>query len=236
MSHEPDTPNQPIYQAPVNPLPLTVVLMVLIIGAIELFFLAAEQGFVGGPEGLGLRLTAIEEFAFYEPLVAWMIENETMRAKYMMRFVTYPMIQGNFTNAVFVIVFLLALGKWVGEAMGQLSVLVIFFGSAILGAVVYALVWDTRVALFGGYPGAYGLVGAFTFLLWAHLAEKGERQIKAFSLIAALLAIQFIFGLFFGAGKAWVAEVGGFLSGFGLAFLLHPGQWSRILTRVRARR
>lgn len=232
MTFDPDhTPPSPM----VNPLPLVVSLLAGIIFVIELVFTLAEMGLIGGPEMSGLRLTAIENYGFYEPIMQWMIDNETVRAKYLLRFVTFPFLQGSFTQAVFVIVFLLALGKLVGERMGQWPILAIFFGSSIIGAVVYGLVWDTHQPLFGGFPGAYGLVGGFTLILWAQLSETGGRQIQAFALIAVLLAVQFLFGLFFGAGKNWVAEVAGFLSGFGIAFIVNPGEWRRIVARLRER-
>jgi membrane associated rhomboid family serine protease len=164
-----------------------------------------------------------------------MIENQTVRLQYLLRFVTYPFLQGSFTQAVFVVVFILALGKMVAERMGQWNVLIIFMGASIIGALVYGIVWDTRVPLFGGYPGAYSLIGAFTLILYTRLGETGGRQIQAFALIGALLAIQFIFGVFFGAGTGWVAEVAGFVSGFFLAALLFPGAWDKIVARIRRR-
>lgn len=233
MSFEPDRPPS---AAPVNPLPLVVVILAAAVFLIEMVFTLAASGFIGGPEASGWRLTAIENYGFYEPLMQWMVDNQTVRAKYLFRFVTYPFLQGSFTQAIFVIVFLLALGKLVGERMGQWPILAIFFGSSIIGAIVYGIVWDTRVPLFGGYPGAYGLVGGFTLILWAQLGATGGRQIQAFALIGVLLAIQFIFGIFFGAGKNWVAEVAGFVSGFGIAFLVNPGEWQRIVARLRQRR
>lgn len=222
--------------APVNPLPPVVILLAVAIFVVELVFTLTGQGIIGGPEASGFRLTAIENYGFYEPLMQWMVENQTVRGKYLVRFLTYPFLQGSFTQAVFAIVFVLALGKMVAERQSQWAVLAIFFGASIIGALVYGIVWDTRVPLFGAYPGAYGLVGGFTLLLWAQLGATGGRQVQAFALIGLLLAIQFIFGLFFGAGKAWVAEVAGFVSGFGIAFLANPGQWDRIVSRLRERR
>jgi membrane associated rhomboid family serine protease len=230
MTQNPDTAR------PVNPLPPVVVALAVIIGGIELVFLATGAGLFGGPEISGLRLQMIEDYGFYEPLFAWMVENRTVRPEYLLRFITYPFLQGAFTQAAFVIVFLLALGKMVSERMGQWNVPIIFLGSSIVAAVVYGIVWDTRVPLFGGYPGAYSLVGAFTLVLYLRLGETGGRQIQAFALIGALIAIQFIFGVFFGAGTGWVADISGFISGFFIAALLYPGSWSRIVSRIRQRR
>lgn len=226
---------QPNSTRPVNPLPPVVVALAGVIALIELVFTAASAGLIGGPEASGWRISAIEDWGFYEPPLGWMIENQTVRLHYLLRFVTYPFLQGSFTQAVFVVVFVLALGKMVAERMGQWKVLIIFLGASVVGALAYGLVWNTRVPLFGGYPGAYALVGAFTLLLYTRLGETGGRQIQAFTLIGALLVIQFIFGVFFGAGTGWVAEVAGFVTGFVLAALLYPGSWDRIVERLRQR-
>jgi membrane associated rhomboid family serine protease len=218
--------------APVNPLPVSVILLALAIFGVELVMTAAGAGFIGGPSATGWRLAAIERFGFYEPLMNWMMENGIVRWEYMLRLVTYPFIHSTFTHALFVLVFLLAMGKLVGEVLADWAVLVIFFGATILGAVVYGLAWDTRVMLFGGYPGAYGLVGGFTFVLWAGLAGRAT-GLQAFTLIAFLMGIQLVFGLLFGGGYTWVADLSGFVAGFGLAFLVSPGGWQAVVRRVR---
>lgn len=219
---------------PLNPLPVSVVIMALLIFGIEVVLQAAEAGFVGGPAATGWRLSLIERYGFYEPTFSWMLETGTLRGDYLMRFVTYPFIHGAFTHAIFVLVFLLAIGKLVGEVLADWAVLVIFFGASIVGALVYGLMWDTRVMLFGGYPGAYGLVGAFTFILWAGLAGQAT-GLRAFSLIAFLMGIQLFFGLFVNQGPTWVAELAGFVTGFALAFLVSPGGWAAVLRRLRRR-
>lgn len=219
---------------PVNPLPPVVVILAVAIFGIELVLTAASAGLIGGPAGTGWRLSALEQFGFYQPIFQWMLDTHQLRADYLMRFVTYPFIHGTFTHALFVLVFLLALGKLVGEVLSNWAVLVIFFGAAIIGALAYGLIWETRVMLFGGYPAAYGLVGAYTFILWSGLAGRAT-GLQAFALIAFLMGIQLIFGLFFGGGKDWVAELAGFVSGFFLAFLVSPGGWAAVLRRLRRR-
>jgi membrane associated rhomboid family serine protease len=219
---------------PVNPLPVSVVLLALAIFGIEAAMTAADSGLIGGAGATGWRLAAIERFGFYQPLMDWMIETGTLRWDYVMRFVTYPFIHGTFTHALFVLVFLLAMGKLVGEVLADWAVLVIFFGASVLGALAYGLAWDTRVMLYGGYPGAYGLVGAFTFILWAGLAGQA-RGLQAFTLIAFLMGIQLVFGLLFGGGFGWVGELTGFIAGFVIAFLISPGGWQAVLRRLRHR-
>lgn len=222
-------------QSPVNPLPPVVIALAVFLIGIELVFVAGNSGLVGGPEAAGWRISTIENWGFREPLFAWMVENGRYPLKDMARFVTYPFLHLSFTHLLFVLVFLLALGKMVGEVFSAFAFLVVYFGSAIVGALVYWLVWDTNVVLFGGYPAVYGLIGAYTFILWAELGATGGNQLSAFRIIAFLLGIQLIFSLLFGPGLNWVSEVAGFVAGFGLSFLVSPGGWTRVVQRLRQR-
>ena len=144
-------------------------------------------------------------------------------------------MHGNFTHAAYLLVFLLALGKMVGETFNAFAVLVVFFGASIAGALAYGLAWDTRIMLFGGYPAAFGLIGAYSYLLWTNLAGTGANRLQAFTLIAFLMFIRLVFGLFFGGSIDWVADLAGFAAGFGLSFLVSPGGWQHLLAGLRRR-
>ncbi len=49
------------------------------------------------------------------------------------------------------------------------------------------------------------------------------------------MAIQFVFGMLFGGGYYWVAELAGFVAGFLLSFIVSPGGWGRVMQRLRRR-
>ncbi len=181
-----------------------------------------------------MRLAAMEQFGFYEPLFSWMAETGTLKPEYLMRLVTYPFVHPTFTSAVFAAVFVLALGKMVGEQLGEVAVLVVFFGATVFGALGYWAIWDTRLMLIGGFPGAYGLIGGFTFLLWSGRVGHAS-GLQAFTLIAFLMGLQLLFGLLFGGSITWVAELVGFIAGFALAALMTPGARMLILDRLRRR-
>ena len=222
-------------ESPINPLPPVVVALALLIIGIELVFQAGARGFAGGPDGVGWRLEAVRTYAFSGPILDWMIETGRWPAEHLMRFVTYPFIHVSFTHALMVIVFLLALGKMVGEVFGTLAVLLVFFLSAIVGALAYGFLSGSSAPLVGGYPAVYGLIGSYTFMLWLSLAGTGANQMRAFSLISLLMGLQLAFGLLFGGGKDWIADLTGFATGFGVSFLLVPGALGRILERLRNR-
>jgi membrane associated rhomboid family serine protease len=224
------------HDSPFNALPPVVVALVAVIFGIELMFQLAKSGVIGGTRGGDdWRLMAIQNYAFSSEILHWMIETNRWPLEHVRRFVSYQFIHASFTHMAMVCVFILALGKLVGETFSQLAVVVVFVVSGIVGALAYGLVIDGPMPLFGGYPGAYGLIGAFTFILWVGYGRDGQNQLQAFRLIGMLMAIQLVFGLLFGANKDWVAELGGFITGFVLSGVLRPGGWAIILRSMRER-
>lgn len=217
----------------VNPLPPVVVVLFLAIAIPEAIFSLGAAGVIGGPEAIGWRNAAIQTYAFSGSVFDWMLANRVFPADQMMRFVSYPFVHFSLTHAVIAGVFVLALGKMVAEKFGQWQMAVIFFASAAAGAALYGLILNDRYPVAGAFPPAYGLVGAFTFLLWRGLGALGENQVRAFTLIGVLLGVQLLFGLLFGGSNDWVADLGGFATGFGLSFVLAPGGWASIRARIR---
>lgn len=225
--------DDPINSPPVNPLPPVVILLFFAIVLPELAFTLGAQGLVGGPDAVGWRLAAVKEYGFSGDLFDWMLANGRWMPEHLSRFVTYAFVHTAFTATLFAAVLMLALGKLVGEAMGQLAVLILFFGGSIFGAFVYALLLNDPAWLIGGFPGVYGLIGGYSFLMWRRLAETGEQQLRAFSLIAMLMGLQLIWGVFFGPSTEWVADLAGFFFGFGASVLLIPGGLAHVLHHMR---
>lgn len=224
------------HDSPFNALPPVVVVLVLAIFGIEVLFYLAQSGLIGGTRGGNdWRIFAIQDFAFSSEIFQWMIETSRWPLEHVQRFVTYLFVHYSFTHAIMVCVFVLALGKMVGETFSQGAVVVIFFGAGIVGALAYGLLVNEPQPLLGGYPGAYGLIGAFTYILWVGYGRAGQNQFTAFRLIGFLLGIQLLFGLIFGANKDWVAELAGFATGFLLSGVLRPGGWAKIVQSLRQR-
>ncbi|EPX75802.1 Rhomboid family protein [Salipiger mucosus DSM 16094] len=216
-----------------NPLPPVVAALFIVIVGLEVAFSLGARGIGGGAEAVGWRMGALERFAFSGPVLDWMLETGQFPVEHVIRFLSYPFFHASFTHALFAGIMLLAMGKMVGEAMGNLAVLAIFVVSSVTGALVYGLALDTSMPLFGAFPPVYGLIGGFTYLLWLRLGQLGEQQVRAFSLIGILLGIQLLFGLLFGGGMDWVADLSGFVAGFALAPLLVPGGWQKLKARLR---
>jgi membrane associated rhomboid family serine protease len=227
----------PRSQSPFNALPPEVVALAVVIAGIELIFQAGAAGLVGGQQAVGWRLTAIGDWAVYDPLFAWMLQTGGGGLRDWARLLTYPLLHGGFGHAAFVTVFVLALGNAVAPFYRGWRLLAIFWGGALAGAAAFLLLFASERPLFGGYPAAYALIGAFTYLTVRGLT-RAPRD-RAFLLIGLLLAIQPFFGLVSGQGLSWVpdwsADAAGAAAGYGLAALLFPGGWGRMRARARRR-
>jgi membrane associated rhomboid family serine protease len=223
-------------ESPLNPLPVIVWVLVLPLVAMELVLSLGGTGLVGGPQAIGWRLQAIERFALFPELLRYQWETGGQPYADLLRLVTYPLVHGTFSNALFAVVLVLALGKMVGEIFRWWAVLVVIFGAAICGGLAYGiLVPGMKSPLIGAYPPIYGLIGAYTFLMWVNLARAGANKFRAFSLIGFLLMFQLVFGVFFGSNWTWVADITGFATGFVMSFVVSPGGWSRVMGKIRQR-
>jgi membrane associated rhomboid family serine protease len=223
----------PYNESPVNPLPPAVLVMFLLLAAVEVALLLGSRGIIGGPGAIGWRIGLIEEYGFSPKVMMWMVDTGQYPLQHLKRFVTYPFIHGSFTHGIFAMVILLAMGKIVAEAMGQLAFVTLFFAGSIMGAVVFGLVIDRPAILMGAYPGAYALIGGFTYLLWLKLGAVGESQLRAFQMIGFLLGIQLLFGLIFGSNPDWIADLTGFVTGFIASVALVPGGFRHLIGRIR---
>ncbi|WCR11799.1 rhomboid family intramembrane serine protease [Paracoccus stylophorae] len=227
-------------ESPLNPLPPAVWLLVLPIVASEAVFGLGQLGLIGGAQGVGLRLSGMQIAAFAPEMVSRMWQLGVIDWDQLYRLITFSFIHSSLTHALFVLAFTLALGNLVAREFRPWAVIALFLGSAIGGALVYtaamAVLPGRPAPLIGGYPAVYGLVGAFTFLLWARLGALNANRMRAFTLIGMLLVFQLVFGIVFGgAGYGWIAELAGFATGFGLSFLLVDGGVARALRQIRQR-
>lgn len=219
---------------PLNPLPPVVWALALPLIAMEVVLGLEGAGLVGGAS-TGWRLDAVQRFGFSPELLRAMIEAGQYPLAGLARLVTYPLVHSTFSHALFVIVILLALGKMVGEVFRWWAVLVVFLGATVAGAVAFTVLPWGEGALIGGYPGDYGLIGAFTYILWVRQVRSGGNQLRAFQMIGFLMGFQLLFGLLFGGGWYWVAELAGFAAGFLLSFVVSPGGIARLRQRMRQR-
>ena len=220
---------------PLNPIPGVVWLILLPIVAMELVVSAGTLGLAGGATGVGWRQEALQRFALSPEMLDQMIGTGRWTWDYLMRFISYGFVHGSFTHALLATVFILAMGKFVAEIFSPWSVLAVFLIPLALGGVAYSLIPGVKMALFGAFPGAYGLIGAFTFIIWARLGATHVNRARAFTLVGFLLGVQILLALLFGGTPEWVADLVGFTTGFGLSFLVGPGGPAHLLRAIRQR-
>ena len=231
--------------APINPLPGVVWLIALPMIGLEILFSLADAGVIGGPQAVGWRVAAIQDYGVFPEFWRQNWAAGAVDMPLLRRFFSFALIHGSATQALFGIAMVLALGKFGGEVFKPWALLVVFFGAGAVGAFGYASVVPNQ-PLFGAYPGVYGLIGALSFLIWVRLAGTGVNQFRAFSLIGALLVFQALYGAFFtllpllmpsvgrvGHDWSWVADIGGFVVGFLLSFVVSPGGFRRVRARIR---
>lgn len=222
-------------ESPFNPLPPVLWALAAALVLPEIAFLVGGAGGIGGNTSAGMRTNAIQLTAWIPDLVlaGW---PGAIRFDQFYRLLTYPFVSMSPISTLFVLAFTLALGKAVSSVFRPWAVLVIFFGASIGGALVHtaiaALPGVMRVPLIGGYPAAYGLIGAFTWLLWMRLRTSGGNPSRAFLLIGALILFQASFAVInrYLPGE-WIAEFAGFGIGFFLSFLVAPGALRRLRQR-----
>jgi membrane associated rhomboid family serine protease len=223
MQHDP---------SPVNPLPPVVWVLFLLLAGVEIVFQAGENGLAGGPNAIGWRIAVAQEYGFSGAAFDWMVQNGRWPLEHLLRFVSYLFVHPTLTATVFSAVMLLALGKLVGETLGQVAVVVLFAGAGLFGALIFGLLTDQEWLL-GAFPGVYGLIGGYTYLMWVKLGQEGKDQKQAFVFIAFLMGIQLFFSIFFQSGLDWVADLAGFACGFALSPTVAPGGFRRLVNRLR---
>lgn len=218
--------------SPVNAVPPTVVVLVLLLAGIEAALSLGAEGLAGGPGAVGWRLGLIERFSVSGAVVDYALQGQSGLWP---RLVLYALVHGSLVHALFACVFLLALGKFVAEGMGQGRMLLVLLAGTVGGALAFGLLVPGTQPLFGAYPGAYGLIGGFTYLLWLRFGREGGNRLQAFRLIGFLMLFQLAFGALFGSNAQWVGDVGGFLFGGAVAVLASPGGVAALRERLRSR-
>ena len=206
----------------INPLPPVILIITLLLVVVEIIFQIVEVGLLSSFSNEITRNNVIVNYAFFGSLQDWMISNLNFEWSFLFRYLTFPFIHFNFLQTVIAIVMFLALGKMVCEVYNGFLFLILIISSSFCGAFFYGLLLDDQFPLVGAFPAIYGLIGAYTYLLWVSMKFLGARSANAFILVAVLLGIQIIFKIAFNGSNDWVADLFGFLTGFLFASLMQP--------------
>lgn len=232
---DPDARLRDLTASPLNPLPGGVWVLLIAVAGVEGVLLAASQGWIGGPQGLGWRIALIERAAFGAAIQDWMIETHRAPWRHLVRYVAYPWVQAGPMASVLVLAMLAALGKAVVEGLGARTLWAVVLLVPPLAALAFGLIAGANDAawLVGAMPLVFGLVGAFTWGRWRQAAGDRAAQLRAFGLIGVLMLARLGFGLMVEAGMGWVADLAAFGLGLGLATAVSPGAAARLRDRLR---
>lgn len=234
---------------PLNDIPPAVAGLTVLIAGVEAIMQLASAGVLAGAEGVGWRSASVNDFAFFPAVQAEMFAHGDFAPGYLWRYVTYPFVHASLTHALFAGAIVLALGKFVGDRWHWASLLTVFFAAAIATAMTFGLIAPENWPLYGAYPAIYGLIGAFSWMMWVRLGQTGGNRWRAFGLIGMLLAVQIIWGValrlmalvgLMGDPTPMVLYMGlselvGFVVGLALSPVLGPGGWAATLDRLRRR-
>ena len=206
--------------SPVHPVPPIALILSAPIILIEIVLQLAEAGLVGGPEAIGWRLKLVQEFAFFDTIWEAMLQTRQVQPDWIWRFFTYPFISSGFGEALVGGVIVLGVGTYLGKRFSIPKMLLAFFGPAAVAAVAYGLAGDAPLPLMGPFPAAFGLLGVYSFLLWAKERFAGGSGLGAFRLVGFLLAMHVVRWLIFGHGKAVFAEFIAMVTGLVLSLYI----------------
>ena len=83
-----------------NALPPAVVALALAIFSVEAILFLGGHGLVGGPDAIGWRTAAVQDWSVFPPLVQWLVSTSRWTSPEMVRFISYPFVHWNFTHGL----------------------------------------------------------------------------------------------------------------------------------------
>ena len=220
------------HQNVINPLPWSVSALVLLMIVPEVYILGADLRLWGSATA---RFDLLRAFALFPEALGFALRTGYFDPSLVMRLFSFSFVHGHWLSALVSVALVLAMGKFVAQVLGNITMLLIFFATSFLGALIYSLVAGAPQLLFGGTVGFYGLIGAFTLVQFIDAKGAFQAQLMAFRLLAVLLVFNLLVSALYGQTQIWVAEFSAALAGLIGTALLHPSVLRMILHRLRER-
>ena len=149
------------HQNVINPLPWSVSALVLLMIVPEVYILGADLRLWGSATA---RFDLLRAFALFPEALGFALRTGYYDPSLVMRLFSFSFVHGHWLSALVSVALVLAMGKFVAQVLGNITMLLIFFATSFLGALIYSLVAGAPQLLFGGTVGFYGLIGAFTLV------------------------------------------------------------------------
>ncbi|MCB1394942.1 MAG: rhomboid family intramembrane serine protease [Rhodobacter sp.] len=173
------------------------------------------------PFGLDrLRNAAIMHGAFWPGLLhEW---QPLFPGQRMTMFVSYAFLHGGFLHMLFNMLILLQLGRGAVARLGQAGFLLVYLLSAVGGAAFYGLLSTADAPMLGASGAVFGLFGTSVFWELQVRRAHGASFEPVLRLVLGLVVMNVVLFFLVGGMLAWQAHLGGFVTGFILAWLVTP--------------
>ncbi len=148
------------------------------------------------------------EYAFYS-VRFW--QREDLSA-----LITHAFLHGGWAHLVMNMIALFALGTFCWKRMGTANFYAFMGITAAAGAITFALIRPGETGPLVGASGAiFGLLAAFKYIQFAHIAERGvDVRRDAILFLVQITVLNFILGIATGGMMAWEAHFGGLAIGW----------------------
>lgn len=203
-----------------------------IVGAFVAVQVALElisAGYIGTPE---TYRDIYLNYAFWDLLFEAWREGEDLPADVIWPpFITYAFLHGGFLHLAMNSVIFLALGGVILRAVGYARFIAIFIVTAVVGALVFGLLAETRAPMIGASGVVFGFFGVVKCWEWRYIRATGAPPNRFWGTIIGLTAINVALAVIpilagdpsAGFGSiAWQTHLGGFIAGWIMASLLTP--------------
>ncbi|MCL5776613.1 rhomboid family intramembrane serine protease [Limibaculum sp. FT325] len=222
MSESPAFWPRPAEGVPVHPVLWT---MLGVMVALEGLMTAADHGLA--PQ-IFHRVWIYTMFAFFDVQFELARAGIAVEPQLIWSFVTYAFLHGGWLHLALNGAVFLALGHGISRSIGIGRTVGLFLITAAAGALVFALIAETRWPLVGASGAVFGFLGTATAWRLRALRAVGLSTAPVWRLVAGLVAINAVMAFGFtglGGALAWEAHLGGFVAGWLMARVWPPRPW-----------
>lgn len=203
-----------------SPAPRHAPILIWIVGACAFFEVAFTLAAMP-PFGFdALRRTAILHGAFWPGLLRdW---GPLFPGQRVTMFVTHAFLHGGFLHMLFNMLILLHLGREAVLRLGQAGLALVLALCAAGGGLVYGLLAPGDAPMLGASGAVFGLFGTSVFWELQRRRAAGVTLQPVGRLVLGLVVMNVVLFVLVGGMLAWQAHLGGFVTGFALAWAVTP--------------
>lgn len=162
-------------------------------------------------------------FAFFDTMFELAVRDGVVHAQLLWSLVTHAFLHGGWLHLGLNAAAFLGLGHAITREAGIRVTATVFVLTAIVGALSFAIVTDSRAPLVGASGAVFGFLGTVTAWQERWLADRGASRRPIWARIAGVIFINAVMALGIGGMLiAWEAHLGGFAAGWLLGYAFLP--------------